>query len=65
VSGLGARPAEAAHIGDTPRTDIAGAQAAGMTAIRCAGAVDHLEPPDADFVIKDHREIPGILERLG
>jgi putative hydrolase of the HAD superfamily len=64
LTGLGARPAEAAHVGDTPRTDIAGARAAGMTAIRCAGTVDHLEPPDADFVIKDHREIPGILERL-
>jgi putative hydrolase of the HAD superfamily len=65
LAGLGARPAEAAHIGDTPRTDIAGARAAGMTTIRCAGAVDHLEPPDADFVIRDHREIPGILEQLG
>ena len=65
LTGLGARPAEAAHIGDTPRTDIAGARAAGMTAIRCAGAVDHREPPEADFVIRDHREIPGILERLG
>ena len=65
LAGLGARPAEAAHIGDTPRTDIAGAQAVGMTTIRCAGAVDHPEPPEADFVIRDHREIPGILERLG
>ena len=65
LAGLGARPAEAAHVGDTPRTDIAGARAAGMTTIRCAGAVDHPEPPDADFVIKDHREIPAILERLG
>jgi putative hydrolase of the HAD superfamily len=64
LAGLGARPAEAAHVGDTPRTDIAGAKTAGMTAIRCAGVVDHPEPPEADFVITDHREIPGILERL-
>ncbi len=64
LTGLGARPAEAAHVGDTPRTDIAGARAAGMTAIRCAGAVDHPEPPYADFVIRDHREILGILEKL-
>ena len=62
---LGAKPAEAAHVGDTPRTDIAGAKNLGMVAIRCAGAVDHPEPPDADFVIKDHREIPDILVRLG
>lgn len=61
---LGALPATAAHVGDTPRTDIAGAKALGMTAIRCAGAIDHTEPPPADFVIHDHREIPGILERL-
>jgi putative hydrolase of the HAD superfamily len=65
LAGLGARPAEAAHVGDTPRTDIAGAQALGMTTIRCAGAVDQDGGPEADFVIRDHREIPGILERLG
>jgi HAD superfamily hydrolase (TIGR01549 family) len=65
LAGLGARPAEAAHVGDTPRTDIAGAQALGMTTIRCAGAVDQDGGPEADFVIRDHREIPGILERFG
>jgi putative hydrolase of the HAD superfamily len=64
LAGLGARPAEAAHVGDIPRTDIAGARALGMTTIRCAGTSDHPEPPEADFVITDHREIPGILERL-
>jgi HAD superfamily hydrolase (TIGR01549 family) len=64
LAGLGARPAEAAHIGDTPRTDIAGARALGMTTIRCAGSADHPEPPEADFVIRDHREILAILERL-
>jgi putative hydrolase of the HAD superfamily len=62
---LAAQPAEAVHVGDTPRTDIAGAKALGMVAIRCAGAVDHPEPPPADFVIRDHREIPGILAGLG
>lgn len=64
LAGLGARPAEAAHIGDTPRTDIAGAKALGMATIRCAGTADHPEPPEADFVIKDHRELPGVLEQL-
>jgi putative hydrolase of the HAD superfamily len=64
LTGLGARPGEAVHVGDTPRTDIAGAQALGMTTIRCAGTADHPEPPEADFVIHDHREIPEILERL-
>ena len=35
-----------------------------MTAIRCAGVMDHTELPEADFVIRDHRELPGILEEL-
>ena len=64
LAGLGARPAQAAHVGDTPRTDIAGARAMGMVAIRCAAAVDHDDPPAADFVITDHRELPGILARV-
>lgn len=64
LAGLGAEPAQAAHVGDTPRTDIAGAKAVGMVAIRCAGVMDHPEPPEADFVIHDHRELPGILEQL-
>lgn len=65
LAGLEALPGQAAHVGDTPRTDIAGAKAMGMTAIRCAGATDHEEPPEADYVIRDHRELPAILERLG
>lgn len=65
LAGLGAASSAAAHIGDTPRTDIAGAQAVGMVTIRCAAAQDHPEPPEADFVILDHREIPSILELLG
>jgi len=62
---LRAEPEQAAHVGDTPRTDIAGAKALGMVAIRCAGAIDHPEPPPADFVIHDHREVLAILARLG
>lgn len=65
LDGLGADPTRAAHIGDTPRTDIAGAKAMGMTAIRYAAASDQEEPPEADYVIRDHRELPGLLERLG
>jgi HAD superfamily hydrolase (TIGR01549 family) len=64
LAALDSEPARAAHVGDTPRTDIAGAKALGMTAIRYAAAADHDEPPEADFVIRDHREIPGLLERL-
>jgi putative hydrolase of the HAD superfamily len=64
LAGLGAEPAQAAHVGDTPRTDIAGAKALGMKAIRYAAAADHDEPPEADFVIRDHREILGLLQSL-
>ena len=64
LAGLGGVAEAAAHVGDTPRTDIAGAQAMGMVAIRCAAQVDHEEPPVADFVIMDHREIPDILRSL-
>ena len=62
---LEAAPEAAAHVGDTPRTDIAGAKALGMVTIRCAGANDDEEPPVADYIIRDHRELPAILERLG
>jgi len=54
---LGVLPAEAAHVGDTPRTDIAGAKAVGMRAIRFAAAHDTAEPPEADSVIYDHRDL--------
>ncbi len=65
LDGLGADPTRAAHIGDTPRTDIAGAKALGVTAIRYAAASDQEGPPAADYVIRDHRELPALLERLG
>ncbi|MBN1631787.1 MAG: HAD hydrolase-like protein, partial [Thermoleophilia bacterium] len=48
-------------VGDTPRTDIAGAKAVGMKTIRYAAAADIDEPPQADFVIRDHQELPAIL----
>jgi HAD superfamily hydrolase (TIGR01549 family) len=54
---LGVPPAEAAHVGDTPRTDIAGARAAGMRAIRFAAAHDTADPPAADSIIYDHRDL--------
>ena len=45
LSGLGIDdPSLAAHVGDSRRTDVAGARAAGMTAIRYSYFVD--APPD-------------------
>jgi HAD superfamily hydrolase (TIGR01549 family) len=57
-------PAEAvAHVGDIPRTDVAGAKAAGMRAIRFAGITDRPGEPEANAVIHDHRELIPLLER--
>lgn len=64
LAAIDAQPDEAAHVGDTPRTDIAGAQALGMLAIRFAAAADHLEPPEADYVVDHHAQIPALLASL-
>jgi putative hydrolase of the HAD superfamily len=47
---LGAAPAEAVHLGDLTRTDIAGAKAVGMRAVKFTGANDDADRsalPDA------------------
>ena len=59
---LGVPPREAAHVGDMPRTDVAGAQALGMLSVRMAAAEDHPEPPEAHLVIRDHRELRALLD---
>jgi FMN phosphatase YigB (HAD superfamily) len=62
---LGAEPAEAVHIGDLRRTDVAGARAFGMGTIRYRELADDPEPgPEADFVIDDHRELPGVVASI-
>lgn len=72
LAGLGGvEPGRAAHVGDLRRTDVAGAQAMGMTAIRYRGAND--DPPvdaagnrnpEGDQVIDDHAALVDVL-RLG
>jgi FMN phosphatase YigB (HAD superfamily) len=65
LAGLGGfLPAEAAHVGDLRRTDIAGAQGAGWFAVRYTGAYDDPGSPDdgsdqveADAVIADHADL--------
>ena len=65
LAGLGGvDPADAAHIGDLRRTDVAGARAMGMLALRYRGANDdHDEThgPEADVVVDDHAELLTIL----
>jgi len=58
---LGSETHRAAHVGDRPGTDRAGALAAGMYAIRYAAVEDHPGPPAAHAVIMDLRELPHAL----
>lgn len=46
LDGLGVDPAAAAHVGDLRRTDVAGALAFGMTAVRYAGSNDDGAKPE-------------------
>ena len=64
LEGLGLDdPAALAHIGDRRRTDVAGARAFGSVSVRYTGVWD--DPPEsgpeADHVIADHAELPGVL----
>lgn len=61
LDALGAAPEGAAHIGDTPHTDIAGAKGVGMGSIRFAGVSDVEEPPEADAVVRSYEELPVLL----
>ena len=62
---LGVRPAESAHVGDIQRTDVAGAQAAGMAAVHFIGANNHdAEHSTADIVLRHFDELPQALGGL-
>jgi FMN phosphatase YigB (HAD superfamily) len=62
---LDAEPSTSAHIGDLRRTDVAGAQAIGMTTIRYRGLADDTGPgPEADFVLDHHRDLPELIASI-
>jgi FMN phosphatase YigB (HAD superfamily) len=62
---LGVRGPEAVHVGDMQRTDIAGAQAAGMWAILFLGAnANDAAHSTADAVVRRFDELPGALGNL-
>jgi putative hydrolase of the HAD superfamily len=59
---LGVPANEAAHVGDLRRTDVAGARAMGMTAIRYRGAHDDAgDGPEANHVLDHHAALPAAL----
>lgn len=63
LDGLGGvAPERAAHIGDLRRTDVAGAKAMGMVAVRYLGVNDDASAgPEADIVLDDHDLLPDLL----
>lgn len=71
LAGLGGVPPEsAAHVGDRRRTDVAGALAMAMTAVRYNGVYEDEAPeaPEAEIVLGDLAELPqrlGVTERVG
>jgi putative hydrolase of the HAD superfamily len=57
-------PAQAVHVGDLRRTDVAGARAAGLGSVRIRQHHDDLsEHPDADHVVESHAELRGLWGR--
>jgi len=62
LDALGAAPAAAAHVGDLRFTDMAGARALGMRAVRFRGFNDDAgEGPEGDAVIDDYAELEAAL----
>ncbi len=62
---LEARPDQAAHIGDLPETDIAGARGVGMKTILFLGVNNrHDGKPLADAFFEEYGELEALLERL-
>ena len=64
LDGLGVSdPARAAHVGDSRRTDVAGALAMGMIAVRYTGFSDDppTSGPEADHVLDDLAKVSAAL----
>jgi FMN phosphatase YigB (HAD superfamily) len=59
-------PRHAAHVGDRRRTDVAGAQALGMTAVRYTGVFDDasMEGIEAELVVDRLATLPEALKAL-
>jgi putative hydrolase of the HAD superfamily len=66
LAALGARPEEAAHIGDLPETDYTGARSVGMRAVLFLGVSQrHDGLPLADAAFEDYSELVPLLTGLG
>ena len=64
LAALGVAPHEAVHVGDIQRTDIAGAQAAGLRAIHFVGVnSSDLLASSAKTVVSRFSELPAVIGR--
>lgn len=67
LDALAAQPAEAVHVGDLRRTDVAGARGIGMRTVRYRGLHDDCGADggaEAEFVVDSHRELPDLIVRI-
>jgi FMN phosphatase YigB (HAD superfamily) len=67
LAALGVDPAEAMHVGDLRRTDVAGATALGMRSVRYRGMNsegDEEDGAEAEFVLDAHVELLELVDRL-
>jgi FMN phosphatase YigB (HAD superfamily) len=65
LAALGVAPHEAVHVGDIQRTDIAGAQAAGLRAVHFVGVnSSDLPVSSADAVVSRFSELPATIAGL-
>lgn len=62
LAALGASPEQALHVGDLRRTDVVGARALGMTAVRIRDRHDDTsELCEADHVVGSHADLLALL----
>ncbi|MCP4540956.1 MAG: HAD family hydrolase [Chloroflexi bacterium] len=62
---LNTKPEKAAHIGDLPETDIAGAKGVGMKAILFLGVNDRQDGRSlADAALEEYNQLEKVLERF-
>jgi len=65
LAALGVRPEEAFHLGDTPASDVLGAQAAGLYAGLTIELHDRRSPDcQPDLVVERLRDLPEALKQL-
>jgi FMN phosphatase YigB (HAD superfamily) len=66
LAALSAAPERAVHVGDLKRTDVAGAKAMGMIAVRYRGVADDAAAagPEGDHVLDRHADFGALLQRI-